>query len=134
MPGSGATRATFCTGIVFVAVAVAACGDDSAEAEDYVRDGCQQLTDSPLGSSGWGKAWDQAGPSLRKAAELDNSWDGLAAAHDAVLNLPTDLSPGKFLTQIQETKRTLRQGCANVHVRSKLFKVPPGSRPGGLGG
>ena len=76
---------------------MAACRDDSAEAEDNVRDGCQQPADSLLGSSGWGKAWDQAGPSFRKAADLDNSWDGLGAAHDAVVNLPTDLSPGKFL-------------------------------------
>jgi hypothetical protein len=86
------------------------------------------------GSRGGARHVTRAGPSFRKAADLDNSWDGLAAAHDAVLNLPPDPSPDKFLAQTEEWKRTLRQGCEKVDVASKLFAAPPRLRPGGLSG
>jgi len=117
-------RATVCAGIVLVAAA--ACGDDSAEAEDHVRDGCQRLVDIPTDDpAGWGEASDKAGIAFHKAADLDSTWHGMAAAQDNVRNLPSDSPPGKLLAQIDEWLGTVTDGCEDVKVNTNLFELPP---------
>jgi len=107
------TRATVFAALLLVAVA--ACGW-KAEAEEQLREGCQQLADVPYGTAGWDRASEEAWDAFHHAADLDDRWNTVAIAHDRLRRVPPDAPTDEVRAELEAWAAAIGTECEKVNV------------------